>query len=983
MIFLKKIEAKGFKSYANNVIMNFTEKMVGIVGPNGAGKSNVIDAIKWVLGEKSNKVLRGKKSDDMIFHGSTNMKASDYAEVTLTFSNHNKVLYSDLNEISVTRKLFRGSGNNEYYINGKPARLRDIQEIFLDTGLSKGSLCIISQGTVNWFADAKPEERRKIFEEAAGIGRYTKFKQESLNQLERANNNFNRVSDLVKELSRDLKKLEAQSEKLEKYKIYKEELTELELKILVKDILENQAKLDELNKKILNSEKEKSFVSPKLISLQDEYNLYENFIKEADLLIDEVNTNLHSLNSQINSLEIKKSIFENDVKSRVESNNKEEKLEGLSLNINNLESEINNKKRLLEINQTELSELNIDLDNLNKEKDILTNEFIKFNSELSSKSTILETLKNNNTNRSNIPDGARAIIENKEAISGIHGLISDSIKMDSEYEKAILTSLGSNVYNVIVNTNNDARKAIEFLKNNKAGFATFMPVYNLKPKYINDEFLNVAGELEGYINVASNLVKYENRIFKSVIDTLLARTIIADNITNAIEISKYTNQLYKIVTIDGDIVSPGGIMRGGYNRTSESVFNLDEKISKIESEIHDLTNNIREHKLGIESNSIKLSEISSKISEKRINISKYEEFIQKSNSEISLLKAEYEKLSNKSYESSATGSVSEYDAICHKLNTLILEKESALEKLNINQEKRNSLRTKLTEVNNNINESRKIMDESSDVLIKYKEEHGRCESTLQYSKEKINVEYKMTIEFAVSNYNIPLTISDGEARDRIRKLGKNIEYLGDINMGAKKELEEKKLRMGDLEKELHDAEDVRNKLLEIIQKSDEKAIDDFKNVVTKINEELPEIFKYLFGGGSCKIEFTDEDNILESGIDVLASPPGKKINSLFALSGGEKTLVALSVLFSILKTSHFPLVILDEAESALDPSNVERFGNIISHFSKDTQFLIITHRPGTMERCDSLYGATMETKGITSMYKVELNDAKNKFSDSE
>ncbi len=297
----------------------------------------------------------------------------------------------------------------------------------------------------------------------------------------------------------------------------------------------------------------------------------------------------------------------------------------------------------------------------------------------------------------------------------------------------------------------------------------------------------------------------------------------------------------------------------------------------------------------------------------------------------------------------------------------------------INQEKKDNLKGKLAITEQQITAARKVIDESSEVIIKYNVDQANCENILANAKERINTYYKLTIDSAIANYNQSLEMPEDKARDRIRQLSKNIEYLGDLNMEAGKELAEKKERMESLQKELNEATEAKDKILEVITKSDEKAVTDFKTVVDKINDELPEIFKYLFGGGSCRIEFTDESNLLETGIDILASPPGKKVNSLVALSGGEKTLVALSVLFSILKTSSFPLVILDEAEAALDPSNVERFGNIISAFSNDTQFLVITHRPGTMERCDSLYGATMETKGVTSMYRIELKEAQEKF----
>ncbi len=977
MIFLKNFHAKGFKSYADNVSLNFEESMIGIVGPNGAGKSNVIDAIKWVLGEKSHKALRGKKSDDIIFHGSATKNSSDFAEVTLTFNNTSKILYSDLQEISVTRRLQRGSGTNKYFINSQEVRLKDIQDVFLDTGLSKGSLGIISQGTVNWFADAKPEERKKIFEEAAGIGRYTKKKEESIRQLDRAQNNFNRISDIVKELSKDLKRLETQVEKVKKYSAMKEELTSLELNVLSKDIIFAKNKLLEISQKLSESKNSNGSISSDINRFEKEKELFNENLNKVDEIISARNKELSNLSLDINKLEIRKSTFDKSIEQGIESTDINLRTESILNLIKNIEEELKNKKELLELNTKEHDELRKEYLDLDANKNNIQEKYIKLNSDLSSKKTNLSNIIELNDSNSFLSHGSRSIIENKSALDGIHCTVGQAIKVEPMYEKAISTALGNNINNIIVNTNKNAQKAIDFLKNNRAGSATFMPIYNLNPKYISDDKIEIASQIDGYINIASNILKYENKIFKTPIDSLLARIFVVNDLKSALEVSKYTGQSFKVVTLEGEVVFSGGIIKGGFVHSNKNLLmmNFEDKRKKLENLIQEIEEQIIEEKLTLENLILNSSELNSKINEKSLNISKYNEFIEENEKELERYKSEYKKISNKAYDGSSVQVNDEYEKVNKTINLMYTHRERIYTDLKINEDQKGMLKSKINEIDNSIKESRNKLDSNMTFIMDFEVEEVRCKSILEHAKEKINVTYKMSIDYVIEKYNTKLEISDSQARERIKTLTKSIEYLGPMNMDAINELNEKKERHDTLFKELTEAEEARNNILEVIQESDSKAIVDYKGIVDKINNELPEIFKYLFGGGSCKIEFVDTENILESGIDILASPPGKKINSLFALSGGEKTLVALSVLFSILKTSHFPLVILDEAESALDPANVERFGNIISKFSSETQFIVITHRPGTMERCQSLYGATMATKGVTTMYKVQLSEA--------
>lgn len=982
MIFLKKFEAKGFKSYAENIKLNFDDSLIGIVGPNGAGKSNVIDAIKWVLGEKSNKALRGNKSDDVIFHGSHSKDKSEFAEVTLTFDNSKKILYTKEPVVAVTRRLYRGSGNSEYFINGELTRLKDVMDIFIDTGLSKGSLGIISQNTVNWFADAKPEDRRTIFEEAAGIGRYTRKKDESLRQLERTQANLNRLTDILKELQRDLKKLETQAAKVKEYSEKKEELTLLEISVFAKDVLVAKEELAKIKNILDNSKIEKNDLIPNILQCEEELSKYKDVLEQSDIKIQKFNWELNEIIAKINKLEIEKSIFDIDIKSDNESKDFTTKIDALSKMIHTLESEYESKKAFYDSNKKELEsyeEQLINLDNHKVKLDFDKIELIKKNVE---NFTTFNYLSDLIINKPNQEYGSKCIIENKAALTGVLGTVLDYIKCDAQYEKPLLLALGRNINNIVVNTSRDAKRGIDFLIENRAGTATFMPVYEMKPKAIKHEHLEILFSLNGFIDIASNLLKVDKKI-KPIIDTLLGKIIICKDFDCAIEISKYTFQLYKIITLDGQVINPQGSITGGYSKVNDTFFNLEAKKKTLEKEIIQIKNMIAKLESQSNDNDLDISNIRNRINERKINDSRYTEIISQLEKDIIGLKSEYQKYSKTEYGSNSKSNninlKDNYSIIVQKLNSLQTIKKKIEIDLNQNEQTKKQTKNKIIQLDDSIANMRSSLDVHNDLILNYEIKLVNNNNTISNIKEKLNETYKITIEHAIEKYSEPLNVSDSVARQKIDKLSKELNYMGNINMDAIKELEDKKTRYEKMLNEHNEISEAKDKIFDVIKELDTKAHTDFQLTIDKINKELPETFKYLFGGGTCKISFTDPSDILISGIDIIVSPPGKHVNSLFALSGGEKTLVALSILFAILKVSSLPLVILDEAESALDPSNVERFGDIISRYSTDTQFLVITHRPGTMERCEKLYGATMKDKGITTMYSVKVKEAQQNF----
>lgn len=976
MLFLKKLKAVGFKSFANPIELTFTDSMIGIVGPNGSGKSNIVDAVKWVLGEQSKKALRGKSSSDVIFHGSKDKDGSDYALVSLTFDNSNKILHSDLKEVTVTRKLNRNEGNNEYFINNEPCRLKDINELFLDTGLTKGSLGIISQGTVQWFVEAKPEERRKIFEDAAGIGLYSKKKQDSLSELEKATANLNRVSDYVSILEKDIKKLSKQVEKAKIYQEKKKQLMELELVVLVKDISFSQAKLGELkaiiakNKQIVASnEADIETVGKQLIDIKEKAN-------QSDAEVEEFNTKFANLIQEINKLEVKKSAIESNLQNDISTGSAKKQAQALKQIISNLDFDLNAARE----SKTKLDNEIVGFEEIKNQQQIkndnATTKVATLANKINELGYKLRAIEDKLDNEYVNEIGTKTVIENKDALHGIVGTVKDFITVDKQYETAITLALGRSSNFIITENEDDAKYAIDFLKNNKAGKATFLPLTLVKARPLREEYSLIAKQLDGYIDTADKLISYDIK-YADLFSMLLGRILISQDLNSAITISKYTKSAFQIVSLDGQNISVGGAITGGYNKSKfVPTFNLKENKETLEKEIADLTKQYSEARVDQASLASALKETDNKISEKKILSSSYDEKIKNIEASIFKYQASFDQLDANAKEDAKVESV---DDIVKQLASLQTKKDKVVQDLNVARAAKQTNRQIADDYQAKLDETRALVNKANAEQAHAEIDLEKAKAIIENAKNRISTEYRMTIENAVANYNKELPMSDVQAHDTIQQLRFELDQIGAINMEALKELEEKQKEFDSLSVQHKELIDAKATIEKAIAELDSKAKSSFKETIEKVNQELPIVFGYLFGGGTASVKYTDPENILDSGIEVTAVPPGKKISTLNLLSGGEKSLVALSVLFAILKVHNFPLVILDEAESALDPANVERFGNIIKKNSDNTQFLVITHRPGTMERCDSLFGATMQIKGITNMYKVALSHAKSQF----
>lgn len=971
MLFLKKFYAYGFKSFAEEINISFNNDMTGIVGPNGSGKSNIVDAFKWVLGEQSIKDMRGNSKLDLIFKGSSSHPESKFAQVTLTFDNSNKVLHYDKDQISITRKLFRDSGANEYYINNEPARLKDIQMIFTDTGLSKGSLGIISQGTVNGFSEAKAESRRKMFEEAAGIGMYSVQKAEALRHLDRAEQSLATILVMEKELERDLRKLLKQAENVKIYREKFDRLKELDLTILVKDISHFKHTKDKLDVELISLEEKNQLLEPKELEIKSKLEFSKQKLQEADENINLNNKALFEINDVIASLDKKQLLLNSKLESSISGNDINTKIKAYEQLIVAHKEDINNYSKRIEELKSQIETYSDIYGSLNEKRTEIHELINSLNIQYTEQNTKFRIYKDQIERNSNQSFGVKSILENKAALKGVYDVVAKYITVDTKYEISITKALGKSISNLIVESSENAKHAIHFLKQNNAGQATFLPLREIKPKFIREEHLDVLTELDGFVGIASKLINIEPKM-QTVIDALIGQVIIADTIDSAIRISKYVFELYKIISLDGDIVYPGGAITGGSERLFASPFNLEKHRDELEQLIAQTNEKLLEAKITHQKVSSEFIETEVKLNEKKFALHTLVEKLSEATKNFDKYKTEYEVLTNKAFDSNKVVNENE---IKKEINELLANKAKINENLNIATKNKLHYSSETTEFGDQLEELRLNLDKVRSALSTTKQDLIKCNNFYDNAKNRINETYTMTLEYAIENFSNPLPVSDEQAREFIYQLRADIDALGPINPKAIEELDEKQQKYDVASENRKEAEESIHNIKLSITQLDKSARAKFAKVIEDVNNTLPEIFKFLFGGGTCAVTFSDPENILESGIEVMAHPPGKRISNLKLLSGGEKTLVAISVLFAILKTSSFPIVILDEAEAALDIANVERFAQIIRKYSTSTQFLVITHRPGTMKECKVLLGATMQNPGVTNFISVSLDNA--------
>ena len=1179
-MYLKSIEVHGFKSFANKMLLEFDTGITAIVGPNGSGKSNIADAVRWVLGEQSAKQLRGSKMEDVIFSGTEMRKPLGYAYVTLTLDNSDHKLPIEFEEVTVTRRVYR-SGESEYIINGSPCRLKDIQELFMDTGIGKEGYSIIGQGQIDKILSGKPEDRRELFDEAAGIVKYKRRKHIAEKNLEEERLNLSRVSDIISEIERQLVPLEKQSDVAKIYLKYKEELKNLEVSVFLKEYDKIHKTMADIDRKLDITTEDMKATQSEYDNIKNEYKRLEQQLEEFDAAIEADKTayndlllnieksegEIKVLNEQINSLLqndeyyqdrihsneqeilIKKTEEQDyisekeeiDVKiSHVDDNLSEvlvqldkinENISGYTKEIeecsnaifeymnqnSGIKTNIQRYETMLEQNEVRKSQLNQRILKIKSEEELydeeinrcrnqldnISNEILTYTNECSEieksiqdtqsgidnisyqlddsqtkyhiEKSKLESLINLTERYEGYGNSIKKVMEQKAVYPGIVGVVADIIKTVKEYETAIETALGQAIQNIITEDETTAKDLIAFLKKNKYGRATFLPLTNITSGRTlhSHEVLKE----KGVIGIASTLIETESK-YNALIEYLLGRIIVVDNIDNAADIARKYNYSLRIVTKEGEYLTPGGSISGGAYKNVSNLLGrrreieaLEVQINKLQNRIKELTsklekenrkkaadisrldeikrllqekyllqntakinfeqvvakkteaqslysdyvkeleeiklqavelnNNLKELGKSLSDNQIKTRELEQKIEGLNLHLSKEKEAEKSAQEKASALKMELSSLEqsnhfimenirrvkreiNKLYEDETSIKADmqkAFDIIQEKKDSIsrakkaIEETKEALVKLDEKIKNQIKEREHNTKIHKNFFDKR---DELSNRIHDLDKECIRLttqkEKIIEQIDQQMNYmweEYELTYSTAVE-YMGDKGITVNGSKKAIQEVRTKIKELGDINVNAIEDFKNLSERYNFLITQREDLIKSEETLISIIKELDTEMKLQFEKQFEAINKQFDLVFKELFGGGKADLELTDNDDVLEAGIRINAQPPGKKLQNIMQLSGGEKALTAISLLFAILNLKPSPFCLLDEIEAALDDSNVKRFAKYLKKLAKDTQFIMITHRRNTMAAADILYGITMQEKGVSTLVSVSL-----------
>ena len=1191
-MYLKSIEVQGFKSFANKIVFDFHNGITGIVGPNGSGKSNVADAVRWVLGEQSAKQLRGAKMEDVIFAGTQNRKPVGFAYVAITLDNSDHALPVEYDEVTVSRRVYR-SGESEYKINGHSCRLRDVTEMFYDTGIGKEGYSIIGQGQIDKILSGKPDERRELFDEAAGIVKFKRRKSAAIKKLGNERSNLVRVNDILSELEKQVGPLKQQSEKAKEYLNYKTDLKKYDvnaflletdrirketaelngrLKIVDDDLedskseydntkseyeaaenqlndintqidensqtvsaleLENQKLQGEINvfteqiktfnankqlhsERLLDIEKDKQNKNNSVKELREQYNDLNTELSEYNDKLAAINDTAKALNAEIEGisgqidnrqnsiydnlteqstikaenqkfvtmleqLEIKKSeLTSHIIKGKSDESAQKQVIKSLTAELDNAVGKLEDINNSIEESNTSVTQLKAEIAEKNSELDKLTQNYHREKSRL-------ESLINITERYDGYGNSIKKIMELKDSNPGILGVIADIVKVEKQYETAIETALGGTIQNIVTDKEATAKELIGYLKQNKLGRATFLPLNAIHARNTleNEACINE----KGVIGVASNLVRVSFE-YEGLAKYLLGRILVVDNIDNALLIAKKYKYTLRIVTLEGEQLNPGGSMTGGAFRNSsnllgrrreieelkQSVSNTNKQITQEKAAVADLRNQVAKYREALDSYNkllrethirkntidvnlkqadLKLSEIIAsygddikeqasidseilKISESRNQVSGNLNLLdnqneaarkeienlgktletKKSEEAAVALKIENLKISHSSIEQKASFINENIERLCKELDNLEEEKTSIQEKIGETKELVSAKQADIELVKNSIEESeRKItaIGEKLEDLRAAKEKVNASHKEFFKKREELNEkiillekdsmrlhnqydrleesydslvdymwnEYELTYSYALELKSDELN-NINDIRKQINILKAAIKKLGDVNVNAIEEYKSVSERYEFMKTQHDDMIEAEESLMKVIEELDEGMRTQFTAKFEEIKVEFDKVFKELFGGGRGTIELVEGEDILEAGILIISQPPGKKLQNMMQLSGGEKALTAIALLFAIQNLKPSPFCLLDEIEAALDDSNVGRYANYLHKLTKHTQFIVITHRRGTMSAADRLYGITMQEKGVSTLVSVDLieNDLNDRKKES-
>ena len=979
-MYLKEIVASGFKSFADKLNIKLDDKITCIVGPNGSGKSNVVDAVRWVLGEQSVKSLRGDGSmSDVIFSGSKSRKPLNVASVELIFDNSDHYLKVPYTDISIKRKVYR-SGENEYFLNGEKCRLKDILNLLLDSGVGKESFNIISQGEVDKILSNSPYDRRVIFEEAAGILKYKKRKEEALRKLDRTHNNLDRVNDIINELNLQVEPLKEQSKKAKEYVDTKEKLTNLEVALIAHD-------LEFLNEELEEAKQQKEKLSEEIMKISTDTSKNDALSIESqnrkeylEKELDNINKKLLTVTEEVEKINGEKKLLQerktqenkdDEVANKIrllleKKGNIEKEIELLKLNSKNLSDSIDSmNKSLLDAKQA--------FDKASNQKNMEQLEYSRLDRELITINHKIDSLTLELENGGSIPNSVKEVLRAKE-LTGIYSTIGDVVNTKDDYLKALDMALASSKSFVITKDEASAISAVKYLKDNKLGRATFFPITVIKPRYVDAVTLNNIKTSDDFIGILADLVETDDK-YRDIIYNQLGTVLVSSDINSANRLSKLVANRYKIITLDGDVIHVGGSISGGSTYKSKSLISLkyeiehlkikQERYKKELVEKNTLLGNLSKNQEEINNKYLELSRKKVVETEKLTNYKTLEENNLKTLDDILKELDSYKSIKDN------TITLLEEELIKNYNDKVLLKEKLILESKNINKEL-DELKLKIDEQqaleklkNSNL---RSLEKDANDIEIKITKTEIKMDNMLN----TLNEEYSLTYEKAKSDY--VLELDSEEARSKVSTYKAIIKRIGMVNLDSIEEFERVNTRYQFLTSQKEDLLKAEDTLLDIMNEMDGVMKEEFSNTFQKIREEFKHVFKELFGGGNADLTLTNPEDLLTTGVEIVASPPGKKLTTISLLSGGEKTFTAISLLFAILNVKTVPFCLFDEVEAALDEANVEAFGKYLNHYKDRTQFLIITHKKKTMEFADTLYGITMQESGVSKLVSVKLKE---------
>ena len=1173
-MYLKEIEIQGFKSFADKTKVVFDQGVTAVVGPNGSGKSNITESLRWALGESSVKSLRGGKMPDVIFAGTESRKPLNYASVVVTLDNNDGFIKDAGQEIRVERHIYR-SGDSEYKIDGKKVRLRDIHDLFLDTGLGRDSFSIISQGKVEEIFNSKPEERRAIFEEAAGVLKYKTRRKETESKLQQTQDNLDRLEDIIYELDNQIKPLKKQAENARKFLDLDGQRKAIYLDVLVAQIKENKAELDSTEEELTQVQKLLTNYYQKREQLEEEnqtlkkkrQDLQTEMSKDQGSLVDltslisdlerklalskleseqvalnqqEAQARLATLEDKRNSLSKEKTDKENSLalleENLIQNNQKLNRLEAellafsddpdqmiellrerfvvllqeeadISNQLTRIENELENSRQLsqkqadqlqklkeqlatarekasqqkeeLETAKEQVQKLLADYQAIAKEQEEQKTSYQTQQSQLfdrldslKNKQARAQSLENILRNHSNFYAGVKSVLQEKDRLGGIIGAVSEHLTFDVHYQTALEIALGASSQHIIVEDEEAATKAIDFLKRNRAGRATFLPLTTIKARTISSQNKVAIAASPGFLGMADELVAFDKRL-EAIFKNLLATTAIFDSVENARAAARQVNYQVRMVALDGTELRTGGSYAGGANRQNNSIF-IKPELEQLQKEIAEEEASLRSEEASLKSlqdematlterlETIKSQGEQARIQEQGLSLAyqqtsqqveeletlwklqeeelnrlsegdwqadkeKCQERLATIASEKQDLEAEIKEIkSNKNaiqeryqnlqdqvsqarllkteLQGQKRYEISDIERLGKELETLELEQEEIQRLL---QEKVDNLEKVDTELlNQQVEEAQTQKTDLQQGLIRKQfelddiegqlddiashldqarqqnEEWIRKQTRAEAKKEKISERLRNLQSQLTDHYQISYTEALEKAHElenlalaeqEVKDLEKSIRALGPVNLDAIEQFEEVHNRLEFLNSQRDDILSAKNLLLETITEMNNEVKERFKSTFEAIRESFKVTFKQMFGGGQADLILTDGD-FLTAGVEISVQPPGKKIQSLNLMSGGEKALSALALLFSIIRVKTIPFVILDEVEAALDEANVKRFGDYLNRFDKDSQFIVVTHRKGTMAAADSIYGVTMQESGVSKIVSVKLKD---------